>query len=92
MTLIDIPLLLLAVPAGLACAYLMVLTLLSSAPLTPPRSSRRLRFDVIVPAHNEEAVIARTVASLTQIDWPIANVRIWVVADNCDDFTAACAQ
>ena len=92
MTLIDIPLLLLAVPAGLACAYLMVLTLLSSAPRTPPRSSRRLRFDVIVPAHNEEAVIARTMASLTQMDWPIANVRIWVVADNCEDLTAAHAQ
>jgi len=92
MTLIDIPLLLLAVPAVPACAYLMALTLLSSAPPASPRSSRRLCFDVIVPARNEEAVIARTVASLRQLDWPIERLRIWVIADNCEDSTAARAQ
>jgi len=92
MTPVDVPLLFLAVPAVPACAYLMALTLLSRAPPAPPRSSRRLRFDVIVPAHNEEAVITRTVDSLGRMDWPIEQVRVWVIADNCEDSTAARAQ
>jgi cellulose synthase/poly-beta-1,6-N-acetylglucosamine synthase-like glycosyltransferase len=85
-------LLCLALPAGLACLYLLAATLLSAALPVPPRSSRRLRFDVIVPAHNEVAVIERTVASLKQIDWPADGFRVWVVADNCSDSTAALAR
>ena len=92
MTLIGAILLILAVPAALACAYLLVLTLLSGAPRSSIRSSRRLCFDVIVPAHNEEAVIVRTIASLGRLDWPLEQVRIWVIADNCEDSTAARAQ
>src|ERR1700730_3019269 len=58
------------VPALAACLYLLGLTLLSAElPLLPP-SKRKLRFDVIVPAHNEESVIAAAVASLKSIDWP----------------------
>ncbi len=51
---------------------------------------RNLRFDVFVPAHNEAKVIARTIASLRQLDWP--NYRIIVIADNCSDDTAAVAR
>lgn len=88
----ELCLLLLAVPATLSCGYLLLLTLLSAAQPTPPRSSRQLRFDVIVPAHNEAAVIARTVASLRRIDWPPERFRVLVVADNCSDDTAALAR
>ena len=92
MSVVNIALLFLALPATLACAYLILLTLLSGAPSVPPPSSRRLRFDVIVPAHNEEAVITRTVASLRSTNWPAELIRIWVVADNCEDSTATLAE
>ncbi len=46
-------------------------------------------FDLIVPAHNEEAGIAETVASLIAMDYPAPHRRIVVVADNCTDATAA---
>jgi 1,2-diacylglycerol 3-beta-glucosyltransferase len=83
---------LLALPATFSCAYLALLTLLSSKLPAPGRSSRQLRFDVIVPAHNEEGGIARTVLSLRAMDWPDSNFRILVVADNCSDATASVAR
>lgn len=85
-------LLVVALPALLSCAYLLVLTLLSQKPATPPPSSRTLRFDVIVPAHNEAVVIERTIASLKALDWPADRYRVLVVADNCSDATARLAR
>lgn len=75
----------------LACGYLTLLTLLSGRMASPPASTRSLRFDIVVPAHNEAAVIVRTVRSLRALDWPADHFRILVVADNCDDDTAAIA-
>jgi cellulose synthase/poly-beta-1,6-N-acetylglucosamine synthase-like glycosyltransferase len=85
-------LLLLAVPTVLSCAYLLLATLLSSRLPAPRRSARILRFDLIVPAHDEAPVIARTVASLRRLDWPPDRFRILVVADNCSDATADIAR
>jgi cellulose synthase/poly-beta-1,6-N-acetylglucosamine synthase-like glycosyltransferase len=90
--LLDLLLAALALPATFSCAYLTLLTLLSRQLPSPGRSSRQLRFDVIVPAHDEEAGIARTVASLRAMDWPDGNFRVVVVADNCSDATAAVAR
>jgi len=91
MAMIDLALLALALPAGLACNYLLLCTILSAREPIKGRSSRSLRFDVFVPAHNEETVIARTVANLRQLDWPTDRLRIIVIADNCSDATAAIA-
>lgn len=44
-------------------------------------------FAVIVPAHNEEEVIAETVSNLMKIDYPKELFQIIVVADNCTDKT-----
>jgi cellulose synthase/poly-beta-1,6-N-acetylglucosamine synthase-like glycosyltransferase len=82
----------LALPATFSCAYLALLTLLSWRLPSPGRSSQQLRFDVVVPAHNEEAGIARTVSSLLAMDWPRSHFRILVVADNCSDATASVAR
>ena len=82
----------LAVPALGACLYLLVLTLLSNALPLPPPPPRRLRFDIIVPAHNEAESIARVIASLLKIDWPRDGYRVNVVADNCTDATATIAR
>jgi 1,2-diacylglycerol 3-beta-glucosyltransferase len=51
-----------------------------------------LRFAVVVPAHNEEQVISRTLKSLEQLDYPAERYEIFVVADNCVDATAEVAQ
>lgn len=84
----DVLVLVLALPVVVACGYLLVLTLLSGSKPAPPRVAPRLKFDVIVPAHNEEAGIARTVTNLSAMDYPAALRRILVVADNCSDATA----
>lgn len=81
----------LGLPAVGACLYLAVLTALSAALPVPAASARKLRFDVIVPAHNEEGGVAQVVASLRSLDWPAEQFRVLVVADNCTDNTAALA-
>ena len=89
---LQLLLLLLALPALVSCIYLFACTLLSGKPDVPKPRSRELRFDIVVPAHNESAIIARNVASLRRIDWPAQNFRVLVVADNCSDDTAAVAR
>jgi cellulose synthase/poly-beta-1,6-N-acetylglucosamine synthase-like glycosyltransferase len=81
-------LLCLAVPAVLSCLYLLLMTLLSARPRLPCASSKTLRFDLIVPAHNEMAIIERTILSLRNVLWPSDLFRVIVVADNCTDDTA----
>ena len=90
--LLLVVMLLLSVPLVLCCVYLLFFTLLSAAPPPPPTSTRRLKFDVIVPAHNEASVIERSVDSLRHVDWPADRFRILVIADNCTDGTAALAR
>ncbi|MBO0777139.1 MAG: glycosyltransferase [Actinobacteria bacterium] len=73
--------------------YLLALALASighrkgPAPRRPPRR----RIVVLVPAHNEQALVARCVRSLTLQSYPRRLLRILVVADNCTDATAAVA-
>jgi cellulose synthase/poly-beta-1,6-N-acetylglucosamine synthase-like glycosyltransferase len=83
---------LLGAPAALSCGYLLLLTLLSRKTREPAAATRTLRFDVIVPAHDEEALIGRVVRNLRRSDWPSGAFRIVVVADNCTDGTAALAR
>lgn len=90
--LVQVLLLALALPALAACGYLLALTALSARLPRPPRSTRTLRFDVIVPAHNEASVIGRSLLSLAALDWPAQNFRRIVVADNCSDDTARLAR
>ena len=89
---IDVTLVLLALPALLAAGYLFVLAILSRRPMPAPCPPSRLRFDVVVPAHDEEAGIERTVRSLLALDWPAHRYRVLVVADNCSDRTAERAR
>jgi len=81
-----------AIPALCASGYLLWLTLLSR-PLRPPAYGlARHRFEIVVPAHNEQPGIADTVESLCAIDYPPGLFGVTVVADNCSDLTAARAQ
>jgi cellulose synthase/poly-beta-1,6-N-acetylglucosamine synthase-like glycosyltransferase len=85
----EVGLALTAAPLLLACLYLGLLTLCSGR--TAPRPSTGgpvTRLVVLVPAHDEERGIARTVASALAADYPDALRRVVVVADNCTDGTA----
>lgn len=46
----------------------------------------------LIPAHNEDQTIGACLASLRQLEYPEAARAIVVVADNCDDATAARAR
>ncbi len=87
--------LLLTVPAlpVLACSTYLGVLALQARPLgreLPP--SPETRFDVVVPAHDEEAGIGATVQSLLDLDYPREMFRVLVVADNCADATATRAE
>lgn len=62
----------------------------SSQALQPSQSSQKLSVAILIPAHNEELVIANTIQQLQQVVHQ--NVRIIVIADNCIDGTADIAQ
>jgi len=82
----------LGLPALLAAAYLLLLALASRRVAIPAGAPPTMRFDLIVPAHDEESGIARTVRSLLSVDYPADMRRVLVVADNCSDATAARAE
>lgn len=79
---------------SLAAIYLFVAGLASRRPaLARERpSGPRLRFAVVVPAHDEEATIAATLQSLAALDYPRALYEVVVIADNCSDGTAEAAR
>jgi cellulose synthase/poly-beta-1,6-N-acetylglucosamine synthase-like glycosyltransferase len=85
-------LLMLALTATVPCLYLLLLTVLSARLPRAPASTRTLRFDVIVPAHDEAAGITRTIENLLHLDWPRHLFRVVVIADNCSDHTAEVAR
>ena len=79
---------------GVVNCYL--LTLLAAAGVEPreqataePPDAPGLRFVVVVPAHDEEAGIAATLASLQALEYPRDRFEVLVVADNCGDRTGA---
>lgn len=91
-TVLDVLLWLAALPVCAASLYLLVLTLLSRRLVPPSAPPPRLRFVIVVPAHDEEAGVGATVASLLAVDYPAELRSVLVVADNCTDDTAARAR
>jgi 1,2-diacylglycerol 3-beta-glucosyltransferase len=74
----------LAVPVG----YLAVLTVsawVATARRSPRHAASTTHFAVLVPAHDEEAVIADTLAALAHLDHD--HYTVHVVADHCTDRT-----
>lgn len=53
------------------------------------KSDRLNRFAIIVPAHNEELLIAHVCRNLSLLSYPAGKYSIHIVADNCSDGTAA---
>ena len=57
---------------------------------SPP--SRYTHFAILVPAHNEIAVLGNLLDSLNALEYPKAHFSVHVVADNCTDATADLAR
>ena len=82
-----------AVVALAFSSWWMALAVLALRPLKPPRDAGaggKVRFVVVVPAHNEAGLIEECVRSL-RVATQSLNVEIVVVADNCTDETARIA-
>lgn len=90
--LLDLALTLGALALLVPIGYLGFLTLLSAKLPPPTAGGNALRFDIVVPAHNEELGIGRTVNDLLKLEWPREQFRVLVVADNCSDSTAQRAR
>ena len=58
----------------------------------PLKVNKNHKFMAIIPAHNEEAVVADLVKSLKEQDYPKELLDIYVIADNCTDKTAEVAK
>lgn len=78
---------------GLAL-YLLVLAIAAFASPPPgviqPNSATRVA--VLIPAHNEQALIGLSVESLLNQSYPRDRYRVFVIADNCEDETARVAS
>lgn len=92
MELLQLVLSLAAVPFLVAAFYLAALAALSLRRPAPPAGTASVRFDVVVPAHDEENGVGDTVRSLLGLDYPADRFRVFVVADNCTDATAERAR
>jgi len=83
---------------ALSMSYLLALLLAARdagrVPSRPPAGGpeARLRFVVLVPAHDEQGGIQATLESLAMCVYPSDARRTVVIADNCTDGTAACAR
>src|SRR5882724_11609267 len=51
-------------------------------------TSHSVSFAVLIPAHDEELLIAQTAQSVKAIKYPNDKFSVFVVADNCTDATA----
>ena len=82
-------LIMLAFPAG----YLLLSTI--AAYLFKKEESaenRLLTIGVLIPAHNEEEGITRTVEAVMACNYPANQFEVYVIADNCNDHTALHAR
>src|SRR5262245_32874048 len=74
---------------GMYCLELM-LAVLPMPDTTRVEPLSRLRFAVLIPAHNVQAVLGRTLKAVIPTLGP--NDRVLVVAENCTDSTAQVAR
>src|SRR6201995_2550209 len=89
---VDALLVLVGLPVVACDAYLGLLTVLSSRPPVPASSPPRLRFRILIPAHDEVLGVASTVENLLGVDYPRELFDVQVIADNCVDATAEKAR
>lgn len=72
--------------------FILSLLALNAKILTRFESDSNRKFALVVPAHNEEKIISKTIYSLSGLIYPKNNYDIFVIADNCTDNTASLAR
>jgi cellulose synthase/poly-beta-1,6-N-acetylglucosamine synthase-like glycosyltransferase len=79
---------------GFFLSYLAMLSLLALVGRRHgnPRPALLRRFAVIIPAHDEQGTIERTLKSAFSMKYPRSLYDVIVVADNCTDNTAEAAR
>jgi cellulose synthase/poly-beta-1,6-N-acetylglucosamine synthase-like glycosyltransferase len=82
--------------SGVFASMSLYLLLLAAASFFVRRNgsvhnSRRIRFAILIPAHNEELLLGELLGSLAKLEYPRELFDVHVVADNCDDQTATIA-
>ena len=59
---------------------------------TYPHTDEKLNYGIIIPARNEEAVVANLIDSIRKNNYPQDKLTIFVIAHNCNDKTAEKAR
>jgi len=72
--------------------YLLLLVLALTRKRSAPSAECGTQFTILIPAHNEQSLLAKTLASVRDLDYPEGQFRIAVIADNCSDRTVEIAQ
>lgn len=72
--------------------FFAILSLVPERENIQDKISYNFRFAVIIPAHNEELLIGKTIESLKEQNYSSQDFDIYVVADNCIDKTASIAK
>ncbi len=97
MLLFQISILFLLFGSSLVCTYYWFLLLSAlffnkkKADICPELPAGQARLAIVIPAHNEEEVLHRTLHSCRKLEYPADRYEIFVVADNCSDATARVA-
>lgn len=79
-----------AIPAAMFCLEVLLAIITRPRNILSGDMAATPRFAVLIPAHNEQAVIKRTLETL--LPTIPAGCKVVVVADNCADNTAAIAR
>ncbi|WP_254507406.1 glycosyltransferase family 2 protein [Anatilimnocola floriformis] len=79
-----------AIPAAMFCGEVLLAVVWGERKQKSPEQTTSLSYAVLIPAHNEQAVIQKTLQIL--LPTISAGNRVIVVADNCSDNTAEIAQ
>lgn len=85
-----------ALPIGYLCLLSMSALLVTRTGTRKALSAspvlQRAHFAVLIPAHNEIAVLGKLLESLAVLEYPHDHFDVFVVADNCTDTTADLAR
>lgn len=80
-----------AIPATLITGYYFMLAIYALARKKYPQDTYQnpsSNIAIVIPAHNEEITIAKTLRSCKKLDYPNDIYKVYVIADNCSDRTA----
>ncbi len=92
MRLSDLAVILMILLKGFSLYFVIISLFALKKPKPYRQFPLQTRFAVVIPARNEEAVIAKTVETLSRMDYPGEMYDVFVVPNNCTDNTRASAM